>query len=390
MSAVAVEAPLDVSALWRAARFPAVLVVIGLVLVTILAAIGKASNQVPLDPRNTTPNGTHALAALLGDRGITVTIATEVSQLDSSSNATIVVARPAELPDRALRAIAATSATVLLVDPLQTALSAFDINASPDDQTLGSTLEPNCRLAAATVAGSAFISGDLYTVPRDATGCYPQGEDAALIDTTRADGARTIAIGSAVTVTNAQLATAGDAALALGLLDTPLVQWVPGNLNAGPPPPSQRGLVNLLPSRLLWATLQLFIALVVLALWRARRLGRPVVEPLPVVVRAAETVEGRARLLHAAHARGTAARSLRLAAVRRLSHLLRLGPDEDPASVAALVAERTHQPAAEVTTLLYGGEPADDASLVRLAQQLPRLETSIHGDDGKSQEDSSE
>jgi len=135
---------------------------------------------------------------------------------------------------------------------------------------------------------------------------------------------------------------------------------------------------------LLWATLQLFIALVVLALWRARRLGRPVVEPLPVVVRAAETVEGRGRLLHAARARGAAAASLRAAAIRRLSQVLRLGPDEDPDSITELVTERTRAPAGEVNALLYGGEPPDDAALVRLAQDLPRLETTLKRDDGSA------
>jgi hypothetical protein len=189
-------------------------------------------------------------------------------------------------------------------------------------------------------------------------------------------------LGSSSTLTNARLADQGDAALGLGLLDTPAVQWVPDGLHVGVVPNSQQGLLNLLPSRLLWATLQLFIALIALALWRARRLGQPVVEPLPVVVRAAETVEGRARLLHAARARGAAATSLRAAAVRRISHTLRLGPDEDAASVAALVAERTHASAGEVNSLLYGGEPQDDEALVQLAQELPRLETTLRRDDG--------
>ena len=48
--------------------------------------------------------------------------------------------------------------------------------------------------------------------------------------------------------------------------------------------------------------------MLLLALWRARRLGPVVAEPLPVVVRAAETVEGRARLYRRGGARGQAAR----------------------------------------------------------------------------------
>lgn len=382
MTVIAAERPLDLSGLWRSARFPLVLVLIGLGLVTILAAIGRSPNNTPLDPRNDAPDGTHALAVLLGNRGISVTIADEVAQLESSPNATIVVSNPAELAGRALHAVAASTSTVLLIDPLQNALSALGVDATPDSRTAAATLDPGCALPAAVTAGSARIEGDLYAAHGAASRCYLLGADAALVETTRANGARTIVLGSGSTLTNAQLATQGNAALGLGLLDTPSVQWVPGGLHAGPVPRSRQGLLNLLPTRLLWATLQVFIVLALLALWRGRRLGQPVVEPLPVVVRAAETVEGRARLLHAAHARGAAARSLRTAAVRRITHSLRVGPDEDAASVAALVGQRTHQPAGTVSTLLYGDEPPDDASLVRLAQRLPELESEILGDDG--------
>jgi hypothetical protein len=381
VSVVAAEQPVDVSAIWRALRLPAALIVIGLALVTILAAIGTTPNSAPLDPRNDAPNGAHALAALLGNRGISVSVASDLQQLDTSGKATIVLSDPAALSDRAMRSVATSAATVLLIDPQQQVLTAFGVDAAPDAQTSATTLDPGCSLPAAVTAGSVRIDGDLYAAHGKAITCYGQGADASLIVAGRPDGATTIVLGSPSTLSNAQLATAGDAALALGLLAAPVIRWVPGGLNAGPVPKSQRGLLNLLPSRLLWATLQLFIALAVLALWRARRLGPPVAEPLPVVVRSAETAEGSGRLLHAAHARDAAAGSLRKATIRRLSHSLRLGPDEDAGAITALVAERTHWPAAEISSLLYGGEPADDAALVELAQELPFLETALHTDD---------
>jgi hypothetical protein len=383
VSSVAVEAPPDVSAMLRSARYPAALAVIVLALVAILAVIGESPNVTPLDPRNATPDGAHALAALLADRGVTVTLTSTLHQLESAASAgtTVVISDPSEQSVRALQAISRTAATVMLVDPQPPALSAFGVNASPA-ATIGlTTLNPSCTLPAAVTAGSAQIRGDLYSVSGASTRCYRQPGGAALVSSTRANGATTIVLGSSATLTNDLLATEGDAALALGLLDTPTVQWVSSGLVGGTAPKSQQGLFNLLPSRLLWATLQLFIAVVVFALWRARRLGRPVVEPLPVVVRAAETVEGRARLLHAARARDAAARALRNAAVRRLSHALRLGPEEDAASVTALVAERSGRPPAQINALLYGGEPADDAAFVKLAQELPRLESDIQHND---------
>jgi hypothetical protein len=150
-------------------------------------------------------------------------------------------------------------------------------------------------------------------------------------------------------------------------------------------PSDRRGVFSLLPRGLDWGLVQLAIAVVVLALWRARRLGRPVAEPLPVIVRAAETVEGNARLLHAANARGTAAASLRTAAARRIATTLRLGRDPDPGTLVAVVAERTGEDAAHVRALLYGAEPPDDPALVSVAVELPRLEAAVRQDSGGPQ-----
>ena len=56
---------------------------------------------------------------------------------------------------------------------------------------------------------------------------------------------------------------------------------------------------------------QMLVAVAVLALWRARRLGRVVEEPLPVVVKAIETTQRRGRLDRKARDRQHAAAALR-------------------------------------------------------------------------------
>jgi hypothetical protein len=116
---------------------------------------------------------------------------------------------------------------------------------------------------------------------------------------------------------------------------------------------------------------------VLVALWRGRRLGPVVVEPLPVVVRATETVEGRARLLRAARARGTAAAALREASVARLSDVLGAGTAASPPVVVDAVCRRTGRTSGEVEALLFGDAPGDDAGLVRLANDLDGLEESV-------------
>jgi hypothetical protein len=384
MSSVAAEAPIDVGGLLRRLRYPAVVITIGLALVTVLAIIGRQADTASLDPRNTAPDGAHALSVLLGERGVSVTVAATTGQLASTSSTTILISSPEKLSRDALHAVAASTSPVILIDPSLPALRAFGIAARPDAITpAAGAVNPSCTLPAAVAAGSARIAGDLYAAPAATTRCYVQQGDAALVQTARSNAAVTTILGSPSTLSNARLGDDGDAALALGLLDNQAVQFVPGALDAGPATGSHRGLINLLPSRLLWATLQVFIVLLVVALWRGRRLGAPVVEPLPVVVRAAETVEGRGRLMHAARSRGLAAQSLRAAALRRISRALRLGSGDDQAAVVGLVAERTAMPASEVQAVLYGGDPSDDASLVSLAQRLPSIETAVRQDGGQ-------
>ena len=73
----------------------------------------------------------------------------------------------------------------------------------------------------------------------------------------------------------------------------------------------------------LWATLALaFAAAVLFAVARARRLGPPVAEPLPVLVPSAEAVTGRGRLYHRIGARQATLDALRTAAIVRLTRVL--------------------------------------------------------------------
>ncbi|MGH3737085.1 MAG: hypothetical protein ACRDT6_15945, partial [Micromonosporaceae bacterium] len=128
----------------------------------------------------------------------------------------------------------------------------------------------------------------------------------------------------------------------------------------------------------LWAVLlQLLLAALLYALWRARRLGAPVTEPLPVLVRSAETVEGRARLYQRVHARRTAMTALRTGALRRLAPVLDLPPDPSEDTVVAQVAARSGWPADRVREVLYGPRPPDDETLVWRAGALDALVTAV-------------
>ncbi|MBX7268998.1 DUF4350 domain-containing protein [Micromonospora sp. Llam7] len=122
-----------------------------------------------------------------------------------------------------------------------------------------------------------------------------------------------------------------------------------------------------------WAVLlQLTLAALLIAVGRARRLGPPAPEPLPVTVPAAETVLGRARLYQRAGARESVAQALRAAARSRLARRLHLPADTPDGGVAAAVAAGTGDRPDAIHELLYGDTPGTDRDLIELAAGLDR------------------
>jgi hypothetical protein len=236
---------------------------------------------------------------------------------------------------------------------------------------------PDCDLAEAERAGEALVGGTFYQAPGSARSCYPDGDTGSLVVATRSGDARLVVLGNADPLTNQHLDEDGNASLVLGLLGghprlvwyRPTLATLPGG--AGVP------ITDLLPGWVVPAAWQLGIAVALAAVWRARRLGPIVTEPLPVVVRGAETTEGRARLYRRGRARDHAAATLREATLARLRGRLGLPPDAGPAVVSDVVAARAGRQPSEVAAILAGPAPADDAALVRLADMLDALEQEV-------------
>jgi uncharacterized protein DUF4350 len=123
-----------------------------------------------------------------------------------------------------------------------------------------------------------------------------------------------------------------------------------------------------------WATLLLLVlAAIALAGASARRLGAPVAEPLPVRVRAAETVRGLGGLYRRSRARDASLATVQAAAQRRLAEHFGLAPDSALDDVAEHVSAYTGQPVHEVRALLGGGVEDNDASLAAKATAVQDL-----------------
>ncbi|MGF7237745.1 MAG: DUF4350 domain-containing protein, partial [Frankia sp.] len=394
----------------RRVRVVALVVALLIAGALLIAVFGRSGPGGDLDPRSAKPSGARAIAQLLRNRGIGVTFTDDptvaVSPAAGTSAAaaarTIVLPRPGRLTEpevNRLAAAAAHGAHLVLIDPSDEVLSALGAGMHTGPTVDVRDRPAGCLAPEATTAGSAWMGGSTFDGTGVSADCYPAGGLPTLVLATVTSSGRATpdgrlaVVGSGTFLTNAKLASSGDAALALELLAArPSVLWLmPTGGRAGALDGGGTGLLGLVSAGVLAAFAQLGVAVLVLAAWRGRRLGPPVPEPLPVVVRAAETVEGRARLYRAAHAGPAAAEALTEAARSRLTRALGVpttadGTTPDPAALVGAVAAATGRPPNEIGTLLYGSgsagragparrrdRPVDDA-LVQLARDLDDLE----------------
>ena len=364
---------------WQAVKGPLTVLVVVLLagLVVALAAGGPAGGR--LDPRSPAPSGSRALAQVLGDQGVQVERVTTSAAMAATTGPddTVLVVDPDLLADSQVEAVRATGADLVVVGATAPGRYLPGVSAEPAEPGVRA---PGCDLPVAQRAGAVDAGGIAYntddTKLRVPSLCYAGDGRPSLVQVT-VDGNLVTLLGPSSPLTNSRLDDEGDAALALGLLGghDRLVWYLP--TAADVPPEAQKSFYELVPDGVWWGLLQLGVAVLLLALWRARRLGAVVVEPLPVAVRAAETEEGRARLYRRNHARGQASESLRAGVRSRLGGVLGLPRRADPQALVTAVAARSSWSGADITALLYGAAPADDAALVQLADRLDALEKEV-------------
>ncbi|MCO5998749.1 DUF4350 domain-containing protein [Actinoallomurus rhizosphaericola] len=368
---------------WRRSRGILVAVLALLVLGVLLALMRPRTGSETLDPDSPGQQGARALAEITRRHGTPVTVvhraADAADRLRAQPGSVLVVVRSERLVAADLTALRGAPGDRLLVAPSSETLTAL----APGVEAAGSawgTPEPGCTLPAAAYAGDAdFLGATTYKAPGEATRCYFDGlGDAGLVQLP-VGGATVTVLGSSRALMNEHLAEHGNAALAMNLIEGRAgVVWLMPDLPA-PGSGGHKSFAELLPFGVKLAVLQIVIAVVLVALWRSRRLGPVVVEPLPVVVRSAEAVEGRARLYRSRRAADRAAEALRAGALERLTALLGMprSAASDPAMAAeivAAVAAHTGREQAVVGAALYGPPPMDDAGLVSLAGVLDDLE----------------
>lgn len=329
----------------------------------------------PYDPDNPGPRGAQAVARVLADEGVDVSVvrsAAALEELPVSGDATVVVTGTERLSEsttgRLLDHVAAGD--LVLVEPTTIVLEQLDTPAAPRGIAVEETAAECPPYAGLTVAVDRAVGWGGET-----DGCFPTAAGPLLADL--APGVQALGAGEALT--NEQVLRADNAAVALRLLGQHdrLVWYLPSYDDAAPD--ETVGLRSLLPGWLLPSLWLGLLAGAALIWWRGRRLGPLSTEPLPVVVRAVETARSRGRMYRRSNDRGHAARALRTASRRRAAERLHLGRQADEATVIAAVAHHLQCPVADVERLLGSGAPApgDDDGLVRLAHELASLDRKV-------------
>ena len=362
---------------WRTVRW----ILLALVAVAAVAAVSTYLTAPRpggrMDPASTSGDGAHALVTLLRDHGVDVIVADDVAGVERAAgpNTLVVVAQTFyPVDDDLLRRLAAVPGDRLLVEPVSITREAL----APEIRIAGAKTfggKPACDMREATRAGDVqFGLSDTYEAAGDVpvTRCY----DGAVARYATA-GRTTTVVGTADFMTNSGLLKQGNAALAMNLAGTqPRVIWyapqrIEGESSGG------ATIFDLIPHQVTWIVWQLCLVVLLVAMWKGRRIGPLVAEDLPVVVRASETVEGRGRLYRSRRARDRAADALRTATLQRLLPRLGLGHNAAPPAVVEAVAQRSGAGVESVWHTLFGPPPATDSDLVNLAHELDIIERQV-------------
>jgi hypothetical protein len=353
-----------------------------------VVAVRRPDHTGALDPANPGPGGARALAEVLADRGVDVQVVRRAADLEratTDADTTVMVTATQNLGRTTARQLdrrSARAGTLVLAAPEATATRVLglplearlvDVGGATDPAGCHDPLLRGLRLDVGTAVA--------YRVRRGSSvrPCFQDGGRQPWALVVRVERrVPTYVIGGTDLLTNGRITHEANAAAALRLLGQHprLVWYVPDPADV---PLGDTGSFRAqLPRGLGAALLLAGIAVLATMLWRGRRLGPLVTEPLPVVVRAVESTQGRGRLYRRVRDRPHVAELLREATARRLAEHLRLPRDLPREGLVPVVADVARRDAHAVQDLLLTRPVPDDRALTRLAADLAALEREVH------------
>jgi len=355
---------------------PFVLVAAGIVVAVLIAGGGGNNTGRAYDPASTSSSGAKAFVDTLRDLGVDVSVAPGAPSPRTTA-LLVLVDGMSDAQRHAISSWVDAGGTLVLADRD----SPMNPYRSARPTILGLVqrdLDRRCDVPALRQVSHVLVPQAALLKPRaPASGCFTSGADAWLVTEPQGRG-NLVVLGGADPFTNDTLGDADNGLLAVTLLAptrTANVQVLPLPAPGG----GRKTLVDLVAANVKLALIQLLVAFVVYAWWRARRLGRPVIEAQPVEIPGSELVAAVGRLFQRAHTRGRAADLVRDGTRRSLAGRLGLPPDAPVEDVAGAAATRTGRSLDEVRAVLAGPEPTDERALVAVAQDAERLSQEVRG-----------
>jgi hypothetical protein len=358
----------------RLRRWAPFLAIVGAVLAIGFLFGPRPDHGVPLDPASTQPAGTKAVIDTFRLLGAEVTVDSTPPGSDVTTSL-LLVDSLSDTDRHAVDGWVRAGGTLVLTDP-ESPLNPAEPSGTAEVAFIDPELLRQCDVAALAGINRVVAPGAvLMNIPPGSTGCFQRGSHAWLVITPVGRGT-VVSIGGPAFLVNARLGKVDNAALAAALL-APTRSTRISVLKPPPPGGGSKTLIELIPARVKLALLQLAVAFLLAVLWRARRLGRPVVEHQPVEIAASELVVAVGNLMQRARGREQAADILRADLHRSLSERLGLPLDLAPEHLADAAATRAGIAPARLRYALMGPPPGNEQELVALAQTIESVRQEV-------------
>lgn len=381
---------------------------IGLLGVSALTVFGAEPGPgVSYDPDNPRPQGTRALAQIIDEQGGDLR---QVRGLDEftgaprpGSNTTVVVSSVGALNSGTAQQFldrVSDAHRVILIAPQDSALSLLELPVRLEYGGAPTGVLAGCTTTDIdtddTITGGAL---GYSTSEPGATSCFTTGSSSNVLILPASSSRPEILVVSGDMLINDNLARRDNAGVAIRLLgDADDVLWyVPFFTDEVATEEEDSDIPRAIGPLIVLAV----FAVLALMLWRGRRFGALVTEPLPAVVKAVETTQARGRMYHKARADARSAAALRIHTLTALASYLGLpydagratdelaipewetvaaqGETADPAvhAIITTVVSVTGRDLARVRALLAGPLPTTDTGLVIFISELTALEKEV-------------
>lgn len=340
------------------------------VAVVVLVAPSRTDGGRYLDPESPQPGGTKALVSLLEGLGAQVEQAEQLPLVDHD----VALVLEDALDDAGLDAMDAwvnDGGRLVVADP-SSPLNPFSATVDPEPDEFE---DRNCSVAAFSEAETMTGTFEELRADGASVACFGDGSEGQVVIGPRGAGV-VVVIGGPEPFTNEYIDDEDNAVLAVALL-APREGTRVALVGAARVGEGDETIGDLLGDRVRRAMLQLVLGFLVYALWRARRLGAPVSESLPVELPASELVRSMGKLLQRGETRAQVGRLLNDDMRRRLARRLDLAAGLSAQQVAVIAASRTGIAVERFRAVLIPTPLDTDRDLVALGVAIEQIDQEV-------------